>query len=91
MKPVQWGRLITAMITPFDSALAVDYGAARELAVHLVETGTDAVLVGGTTGESPSLTHAEKLRVLETVLAAVGDRAVVIAGTGNQQHGDASR
>ncbi len=82
MRPVPWGRLITAMVTPFNRDLEVDYARARELAQHLVSTGSDAVLVTGTTGESPTLDEAERTRLLETVLDAVGDRSTVIAGTG---------
>ena len=78
-----WGRVITAMVTPFDANLAVDYGQAARLARRLVETGTQAVLVGGTTGESPTLNDNEKARLLEAVLDAVGDRVAVLAGTGN--------
>jgi len=82
MRPAGWGRLITAMLTPMDERLDVNYQAARELAAHLVNTGTDTILVGGTTGESPTITRSERLRILETVLDAVGGRAKVIAGTG---------
>ncbi|HCJ09695.1 MAG TPA: 4-hydroxy-tetrahydrodipicolinate synthase [Clostridiales bacterium] len=78
----EWGRVITAMVTPFDAGLAPDYGQAARLARRLVDSGTDAVLVGGTTGESPTLTDNEKLRLIEAVLDAVGDRAPVLAGTG---------
>jgi len=79
----EWGRLITAMATPMDASLAVDYAQAARLARHLVDTGSTAILVGGTTGESPTLTDDEKSRLLETVLEAVGDRVPVLAGTGN--------
>lgn len=74
--------VITAMVTPFRSSLEVDYGRAAELAVRLVEHGSEGVLVAGTTGESPTLDHGEKLKLFEAVLEAVGDRAAVIAGTG---------
>jgi 4-hydroxy-tetrahydrodipicolinate synthase len=78
-----FGRVLTAMITPFDSEGAVDYGAVWELAVHLVETGSDGVVVAGTTGESPTLSEDEKLSLFRTVVEAVGDRAAVLAGTGS--------
>jgi len=77
-----WGRIITAMVTPLDGKLSVDYKRAAELARRLVDEGSDAVLVGGTTGESPTLSDNEKVRLFETILDAVGDRAVVLAGTG---------
>ncbi|RJQ11311.1 MAG: 4-hydroxy-tetrahydrodipicolinate synthase [Bacillota bacterium] len=71
------------MVTPLDSKLNVDYGQAAKLARRLVASGTDAVLVGGTTGESPTLTDNEKVRLTEAVLDAVGGKAAVLAGTGN--------
>ncbi len=77
------GRLLTAMVTPFDKDLQVDYERAQELAVRLLETGSDGVVVCGTTGESPTLTNEEKLRLFREVKSAVGNRGVVIAGTGN--------
>lgn len=82
-RELDWGRVITAMVTPLDSKLNVDYGQAAKLARRLVASGTDAVLVGGTTGESPTLTDNEKVRLTEAVLDAVGDKAAVLAGTGN--------
>jgi len=78
-----WGRLLTAMITPFDDDLAVNHPAAAQLARHLADTGSDGIVVAGTTGESPALSADEKIALLETVLAAVGDRIAVIAGTGS--------
>lgn len=84
----KWGRLLTAMITPFDEGLAVDYQAAAQLARHLAATGSDGIVVGGTTGESPSLTADEKAALLDTVLDAVGDRVTVIAGTGTNSTAD---
>lgn len=76
-------RLLTAMVTPFNHNLEVDLERAAQLAVHLVDQGNQGLVVTGTTGESPTLTAAEKLSLYETVLAAVGDRAEVWAGTGN--------
>ena len=77
------GRLITAMATPFDSAGQVDYPQARRLANALLDSGSDGVIVSGTTGESPTLTNAEKLRLYAEVKDAVGSRGAVVAGTGN--------
>jgi 4-hydroxy-tetrahydrodipicolinate synthase len=70
------------MVTPFDADGALDPEAARRLAVHLVETGCDAIVVSGTTGESPTTSDEEKETLLRAVLDAVGDRARIIAGVG---------
>lgn len=78
-----WGPLVTAMVTPFDSDLKVDYPAAEALADHLVRSGSTAVLACGTTGESPTLTHEEELELIRCVKSAVGGRAKVLAGTGS--------
>jgi 4-hydroxy-tetrahydrodipicolinate synthase len=75
--------VITAMVTPFAEDGALDLESARALATHLVENGSHGLVVAGTTGESPTLTDDEKLRLLEAVLDEVGDRATVIAGTGS--------
>ena len=77
------GRLITAMVTPFDAEGKVDYEQAKRLANALLDSGSDGVIVSGTTGESPTLTTAEKLRLYAEVKESVGDRGAVIAGTGN--------
>lgn len=77
-----FGTILTAMVTPFDADLAVDYAGAERLAVRLLENGSDGLVVAGTTGESPTLTDAEKLELFRVVIAAAGDRAAVIAGTG---------
>jgi 4-hydroxy-tetrahydrodipicolinate synthase len=75
--------VITAMVTPFAEDGALDLESGRALATHLVENGSHGLVVAGTTGESPTLTDDEKLRLLEAVLDEVGDRATVIAGTGS--------
>jgi len=76
------GRLLTAMVTPFDDQGEVDYAQARRLAQALLDSGSDGVVVSGTTGEAPTLTHDEKLRLFAEVKDAVDGRGVVIAGTG---------
>ncbi|MHB9094454.1 MAG: 4-hydroxy-tetrahydrodipicolinate synthase [Eubacteriales bacterium] len=83
-----FGRVLTAMVTPFDSNLEVDYAKARKLARHLVENGSDGIVVSGTTGESPTLTNEEKIKLFEAVVNEVGDKAKVIAGTGNNDTAD---
>ncbi len=76
------GNLITAMVTPFDDDLQVDYDRGAELAVRLADAGSD-ILVSGTTGESPTTTDEEKLRMYQVVRDAVGDDVAVMAGTGS--------
>jgi len=78
-----WGRLLTAMVTPFDRDLNVSYSQAETLACHLLETGSEGIVVSGTTGESPTLTFEEKVELFRAVKRAVGDKANVIAGTGS--------
>jgi 4-hydroxy-tetrahydrodipicolinate synthase len=80
---VKFGKVLTAMVTPFDANLEVNYQAAQELAVHLINSGSDGIVVAGTTGESPTLTKKEKLTLFKVVVEAVGGRATVIAGTGS--------
>ena len=80
---VEIGRLITAMITPFDEEGQVDYDEAKRLAKALVDSGSDGLVITGTTGESPTLSTEEKLRLYSEVKGAVGNSAAVIAGTGN--------
>lgn len=83
--PVQpvFGRVATAMVTPFDNSGAIDLDQARRLAAMLVdEQGNDALVVNGTTGESPTTTDAEKRALVESVVREVGDRALVLAGVG---------
>jgi 4-hydroxy-tetrahydrodipicolinate synthase len=77
-----FGRVLTAMVTPFDGRGALDIEAAADLAVHLVSNGHDGLVVNGTTGESPTTTDEEKSRLLRAVVEAVGDRATVVAGAG---------
>lgn len=77
-----FGRVATAMITPFRADGSLDLDGAQKLAAHLVDAGNDALVISGTTGESPTTTDAEKAELLRAVIAAVGDRAHVIAGVG---------
>ena len=78
-----FGRVVTAMVTPFQSDGEVNYLLTEKLASYLVDNGTDTVLVCGTTGESPSLTWDEEYAIFQTVKQAVGGRAKVLAGTGS--------
>ncbi|MEW5921074.1 MAG: 4-hydroxy-tetrahydrodipicolinate synthase [Bacillota bacterium] len=77
-----FGSLITAMITPFDGNLKVDYDKVSEIALFLLDKASEGLVVSGTTGESPSLTAEEKINIFRTVVEAVGGKIKVIAGTG---------
>jgi 4-hydroxy-tetrahydrodipicolinate synthase len=89
MSTPPFGRLLTAMVTPFATNGSVDLDAAAELASYLVdEMGNDGLVISGTTGESPTTSDAEKADLLRAVLDAVGDRARILAGVGtfNTEH-----
>ncbi len=77
------GRLITAMVTPFDPLGAVDYTQARKLAKALIDSGSDGIVVVGTTGESPTVTWEEEHRLFREIESIVGKSGAVIAGTGS--------
>ncbi len=77
-----FGELLTAVITPFDASGAVDYEAFRRLVLHLGDTGSDGVVVSGTTGESPTLSNDEKAMLFATAVDAARGRMTVVAGTG---------
>lgn len=84
-----FGRLLTAMVTPFAADGSVDLTVAAELARHLVDDlGHDGLVINGTTGESPTTSDGEKADLVHTVVEAVGDRAAVVAGVGtfNTEH-----
>jgi 4-hydroxy-tetrahydrodipicolinate synthase len=76
------GEVLTAIVTPFRADGAVDVEAFRALARHLVENGSDGLVVTGTTGEAPTLTDEERLELYQAAVDEVGDRATVVAGTG---------
>jgi 4-hydroxy-tetrahydrodipicolinate synthase len=80
---VNFGRVLTAMITPFDAEGAVDYATAERLAAHLASHGTDTIVVCGTTGESPTLSWEEEFSLFKVVKSAVAGNAKVMAGTGS--------
>ncbi|GGV02926.1 4-hydroxy-tetrahydrodipicolinate synthase 2 [Streptomyces albospinus] len=82
-----FGRVLTAMVTPFTADGALDLDGAQRLAAHLVDAGNDGLVVNGTTGESPTTSDAEKAQLVRAVVDAVGDRAFVVAGAGtNDTH-----
>ncbi|CAL9539249.1 MULTISPECIES: 4-hydroxy-tetrahydrodipicolinate synthase [Streptomyces] len=77
-----FGRVLTAMVTPFTADGDLDLDGAQQLAAHLVDAGNDGIVVNGTTGESPTTSDAEKAQLVRAVVEAVGDRAHVVAGAG---------
>ncbi|MCQ4212920.1 4-hydroxy-tetrahydrodipicolinate synthase [Streptomyces longispororuber] len=77
-----FGRVLTAMVTPFTADGALDLDGAQRLAAHLVDAGNDGLIVNGTTGESPTTSDAEKTDLVRAIVEAVGDRAHVVAGVG---------
>ena len=89
LSPTPFGRLVTAMVTPFNSNGEVDLTLAAKLARYLVDQGSDGIIVCGTTGESPTLSWMEQHQLLETVKNAVGNKAKVLAGTGSNSTAEA--
>ena len=77
------GNVLTAMVTPFKKDLSVYYAMAEKLAVHLAENGSDGLVLHGTTGESPTLTHEEEYELYRVVVKAVKGKCKVVAGTGS--------
>ncbi|MEL7409156.1 MAG: dihydrodipicolinate synthase family protein, partial [Cyanobacteria bacterium J06558_2] len=83
MSEEPFGRVITAMVTPFAEDGSVNYEVAAKLALHLIDHGSDSLVVCGTTGESPTLSWQEEYELFKVVKQAVGERAKIIAGTGS--------
>jgi 4-hydroxy-tetrahydrodipicolinate synthase len=80
-----FGRLITAMVTPFDKDGAIDWDGVAKLAQHLVDTGHDGIAVNGTTGEAPTTKSSEKLEIIKVVKSVVGDKITVLSGAGDNE------
>ncbi|WP_066062257.1 4-hydroxy-tetrahydrodipicolinate synthase [Neobacillus soli] len=80
---MNFGQVLTAMVTPFDQNGEVDFNATKNLVNHLITNGTDGLVVAGTTGESPTLTTEEKVALFKFVVEIVNGRVPVIAGTGS--------
>ena len=80
-----FGRLLTAMVTPFKDDLSIDWAGVERLASQLVSTGHDGIVVNGTTGEAPTTSDDEKIEIIKVVRSAVSGRAKVIAGAGNNE------
>jgi 4-hydroxy-tetrahydrodipicolinate synthase len=83
------GRLITAMVTPFDNKGKIDYNQANKLALGCLKSGSDGVVLSGTTGESPTLLHKEEIKLYTEIKSAVGKQGSVIAGTGSNSTAEA--
>lgn len=80
---MNFGQVLTAMVTPFDQNGEIDFNATRNLVNHLIANGTEGLVVAGTTGESPTLSTEEKIALFKFVVDVVGGRVPVIAGTGS--------
>jgi dihydrodipicolinate synthase/N-acetylneuraminate lyase len=80
-----FGRLLTAMVTPFKDDLSIDWAGVEKLASHLLATGHDGIVVNGTTGEAPTTSDDEKIEIIKVVLKATSGKAKVIAGAGNNE------
>lgn len=80
---MNFGQIVTAMVTPFDEHGEIDYHATRNLIDYLIANGTDSLVIAGTTGESPTLTNEEKVQLFAFVVEVVNGRVPVIAGTGS--------
>lgn len=80
-----FGRLITAMITPFTKELEIDWAGVEKIAAHLVATGHDGIVVNGTTGEAPTTSDEEKIQIIKVVKSVVGPKIHVVAGAGNNE------
>ena len=83
--PTPFGRLITAMVTPFDKDGAIDWDGVAKLAQHLVDTGHDGIAVNGTTGEAPTTKSSEKLEIIKVVKSVVGSKVKVLSGAGDNE------
>ena len=81
------GEVLTAIVTPFDAEGAVAIDRFRALCRHLVDNGSDGVVVTGTTGEAPTLSDDERYALYEAAVDEVGDTSTVVAGTGHVRHG----
>ena len=77
------GEVITAMVTPMTSTGSVDYAKVEQLAEYLTTNGSDAIVVTGTTGESPTLTHEEEIKILHATKRGVKNNAKIVMGTGS--------
>ena len=80
-----FGRMLTAMVTPFKKSGELDWSAAEKIAAHLVATGHDGIVLNGTTGEAPTTSDDEKDELIKVVRKVVGEKIKIIAGAGNNE------
>ncbi len=83
--PTPFGRLLTAMVTPFKDDLTIDWAGVEKIASHLQSSGHDGIVVNGTTGEAPTTSDEEKLEIIKVVKRATGGKVKVVAGAGNNE------
>lgn len=83
--PAPFGRLLTAMVTPFKDDLSIDWAGVEKLAAHLQSTGHEGIVVNGTTGEAPTTSDEEKIEIIKTVKRATGGKLKIVAGAGNNE------
>jgi 4-hydroxy-tetrahydrodipicolinate synthase len=80
-----FGRLLTAMVTPFTKSGEIDWAGVEKIAAHLVSTGHDGIVLNGTTGEAPTTSDDEKDQIIKVVRKVVGDKVKIVAGAGNNE------
>ena len=80
-----FGRLLTAMVTPFKDDLSIDWDGVEKLAEHLIQSGHDGIVLNGTTGEAPTTSDEEKVEIIKIVKKVAGSRAKIVAGAGNNE------
>ncbi|MEY3325481.1 MAG: hypothetical protein RL694_368, partial [Actinomycetota bacterium] len=80
-----FGRLLTAMVTPFKDDLSIDWDGVEKLAEHLIQSGHDGIVLNGTTGEAPTTSDEEKVEIIKVVKRVAGSRAKIVAGAGNNE------
>ena len=80
-----FGRLLTAMVTPFTKSGEIDWAGVEKIAAHLVSTGHDGIVLNGTTGEAPTTSDDEKDQIIKVVRKVVGDQIKIVAGAGNNE------
>ncbi|MEY3836853.1 MAG: 4-hydroxy-tetrahydrodipicolinate synthase, partial [Actinomycetota bacterium] len=80
-----FGRLLTAMVTPFRDDLSIDWASVEKVAAHLVSTGHDGIVLNGTTGEAPTTSDEEKVEIIKVVRKVVGSNIKIVAGAGNNE------
>ena len=83
--PAPFGRMLTAMVTPFNKDGSIDWNGVEKVADHLVQTGHDGIVVNGTTGEAPTTKSSEKEEIIKVVKKVVGPNIKVLSGAGDNE------